>query len=301
MKKISKYRSSRGPDGPLSMSARRLEHGAGARVRGSVAPEPTHPNAAPGGPPIGRRGSVHDGTIRSDPFIRERGRQHDRRSSTTSGRGVPADSGVSDGPGRRGAAARSVGAERANPRRRAKPIRGAERSQSGPPRRRANPGVQEGRSFVREYPLREPGPAPSGPIAGAERSQSPAPSEANRRRQTKPIAGAERTRGARAARHRSPGDGAPVRRSSGLPKSVRILSRFGPAPFSDSGPRGVGAGGSRRGGGRGRGRQSRGSGHLRAGRGHLRDREGHPSGRTGRPSWAPRRRSDGGGRRGRLS
>ncbi len=99
-------------------------------------------------------------------------------------------------------ASQSPAPSEANSRRRAKPIRGAERSQfpapteanPAPSRRRANPGVQEGRCFVRECPPRGPGPAPSEPIAGAERSQSPAPSEANRRRRAKPIAGAERTR-----------------------------------------------------------------------------------------------------------
>ncbi len=84
------------------------------------------------------------------------------------------------------------------------------------------------------------------PIPGAERSQSPAPSEPGR---------------ARTERHRSPGDGAWVGRSSGLPTSVRILSRFGLAPFSDSGRRG---------------RRRRGPGQLRADRAHLRNREGHP-------------------------
>ena len=59
----------------------------------------------------------------------------------------------------------------ANRPRRAKPIPGAERSQSGPPRCRANPGVQEGRpSFGNVRPV---GPAP-------------APSEANPRRRAKP-------------------------------------------------------------------------------------------------------------------
>ena len=143
------------------------------------------------------------------------------------------------------APAKPIGAERQaeSPWRRSEPICAAERSQSRrrakpilvpPRRRRANPGVQEGRAFVREHPPRGPGPAPSEPIPGAERSQSPgaersqspAPEPGPRRRANPGVQG--RCGPVRGVRTR-------VTLSVELPRNSRVLSLFGPAPFSDSG------------------------------------------------------------------
>ncbi len=128
-----------------------------------------------------------------------------RRADPPSGPGRPlrANPGVQgphafvreSSPGSPGPAA--PGPSEANPRGRAKPIPGADRSQSpapseanpAPSRRRANPGVQEGRCFVRECPPRGPGPAAPAP----NEANPPAPSEAKRRRRPKPISRAERS------------------------------------------------------------------------------------------------------------
>ncbi len=128
-------------------------------------------------------------------------------------------------PGVRAERTRGRGSERsqspapseANPRRRAKPIPRAERSQSGPPRRRANPGVQEGRSFVREYPPGGPGPAAPAP----SEANPPAPSEANSSRRPKPIPRAERSQSPAPSEPGSPRRFTAVRLRAGRGRDAR--------------------------------------------------------------------------------